>query len=52
MTIFRRDKSQTCHHLLHEIRCLLEERLKNVSDLSLRQAFGDNLTLLNAFERS
>jgi len=48
----RRDKCKTCHYTLHEIRCLLEERLKNVSDLSLRQAFDDNLRLLNACEHS
>ncbi|CAF3383636.1 unnamed protein product [Rotaria sp. Silwood1] len=48
----RRDKCQTCHHVLHEIRCLLEDRLKNISDLSLRQLFDDNLRLLNACERS
>lgn len=49
---FRRDRCQTCHHILHEIRCLLESRLKTVSDASLRQLFDDNLRLLNACERS
>ncbi|CAF3711098.1 unnamed protein product [Adineta steineri] len=48
----RREKCESCHHTLHEIRCLLEDRLKNVSDSSVRQAFGDNLALLNALERS
>ncbi|CAF1169077.1 unnamed protein product [Rotaria sordida] len=48
----RREKCQTCHHVLHEIRCVLEDRLKNISDSSLRQLFDDNLRLLNACERS
>ncbi|CAF1339445.1 unnamed protein product [Rotaria magnacalcarata] len=47
----RRDKCQTCHHVLHEIRCLFEDRLKNISDLPSRQLFDDNLRLLNALER-
>ncbi|UJR35710.1 hypothetical protein I4U23_028460 [Adineta vaga] len=48
----RREKCQSCHHTLHEIRCLIESRLKNVSDSSLQKEFGDNLALLNALERS
>ncbi|CAF1564319.1 unnamed protein product [Adineta ricciae] len=48
----RREKCQSCHHTLHEIRCLIEARLKNVCDSSLQKEFGDNLALLNALERS
>jgi len=48
----RRDKCQSCHNVLYEIRFLLEERLKTVTDLSLRQTFDDNLRLLNACEHS
>ncbi|CAF4459357.1 unnamed protein product [Rotaria socialis] len=47
----RRDKCQTCHHVLHEIRCVFEDRLKNISDFPSRQLFDDNLRLLNALER-
>jgi hypothetical protein len=49
---FRRDKCQSCHSTLHEIRSLLEERLKTASDSSLRQTLDDSLRLLNTYERS
>ncbi|CAF1628404.1 unnamed protein product, partial [Didymodactylos carnosus] len=47
-----RDKCQSCHHTLHEIRNLLEERLKHHVDSSLKTAFDDNLRLLREYERS
>lgn len=48
----RRDKCQSCHYILHEIRLAMEEQLKTSTDSSLRQAYDDNLRLLNACERS
>jgi hypothetical protein len=49
---FRRDKCQSCHRTLYEIRCLIENRLKNPVDSSLKQTFDDVIRLLNTFERS
>ena len=49
--ISRRDKCQSCHHVLHEIRGYIEDQLKTSVDGSLKQALDDNLRLLNAYER-